>query len=559
MTRTSQLLQREVEQHQRSQEALRQSHEELRAIYDCMVDGLLIADVETLAFARANRAICQMLGYSSEELGSMSVLDIHPPEHLAEVLAAFHSQAAGTMVRAENLPVRRKDGRILWADISSNRISYQGRPCLIGFFRDVTERKRAEEQLKVNLRSQRAISSLLRRTLESISLDEQLENALVSLTSIPWLSLQAKGAIFVLDETTHELALRAKFGLPQEMAASCARVPLGHCLCGRSASTREVLFADCVDQRHETRYPGMLAHGHYCVPFVSNGQLLGVLTLYLEQGHKLDPDEIAFLATVGDVLAGLLNRNQLEQSLRKRDAELTGAKTIQETLLPGSPPNAPGFDIAGHCYPAEVAAGDHFDYLWLPDGSLLLVLADVSGHGLGPAMVAADFCARLRTLSETVGDLSEIAVRANAGLYKETTGEIFVTTILGRLDTNNRSMNCLNAGHPDAVVLNSAGEIKARFSSAGLPFAIVPEVHYPADEAVPLADGDLVLFYTDGLVEAHSTGQTLFGFDRAIEIVRANQHRPAAEIVELLYRSVCRYTGADKPKDDITVLVVKAI
>jgi len=262
---------------------------------------------------------------------------------------------------------------------------------------------------------------------------------------------------------------------------------------------------------------------------------------------------------VADVLAALIVRERLERSLWERDLELLGAKRIQETLLPTSPPNVPGFDIAGRCFPAEAAAGDHFDYLWLPDGSLLVALADVAGHGLGSAIVAADFCARLRTLSETTCDLPDMAARLNAGLYKETAGEIFVTAVLGRLAPTTRSLTCLNAGHPEALVFNSAGEVRARYSSQSFPFAIKPETRYVADEAVELADGDFVLLYTDGLTEAHARGKSLFGIERASQIVRENMDRTAVEIVEALYRAARQYAGAEKQKDDITVVIVKVL
>jgi serine phosphatase RsbU (regulator of sigma subunit) len=388
-------------------------------------------------------------------------------------------------------------------------------------------------------------------------LDEQFERVLLSLFSIPWLTLQAKGAIFVFDENMKELVLRCQQGLPPELVISCDRLPLGRCLCGRAASSRELLFADCVDARHETHYPGMLPHGHYCVPIVSGDRILGVLTLYLEEGHQTNPDEQAFLSTVADVLAALIVRERLERSLWERDMELRGAKKIQETLLPTSPPNVPGFDIAGRCFPAEAAAGDHFDYLWLPDGSLLVALADVAGHGFGPAIVAADFCARLRTLSETICDLREMAARLNAGLYNETAGEIFVTAILGRLDPTARNLTCLNAGHPEALVFNSTGEVRARYSSQSLPFAIKRETRFVADESVELADGELVLLYTDGLTEAHARNKSLFGIERAIQIVRENLDRTAFEIVEALYRAARQYAGAEKLKDDITVVIMK--
>ena len=136
---------------------LRQSHDELRAIYEGMVDGLLIADVETKRFVRANASICRMLGYSEKELLSKSVREIHPPEELPEILKKFQAQAEGTIVLSENRAVRRKDGTVFYADVTAKRIVYQGRPCLIGFFRDITERKQAQEALRQRHDELRAI------------------------------------------------------------------------------------------------------------------------------------------------------------------------------------------------------------------------------------------------------------------------------------------------------------------------------------------------------------------------------------------------------------------
>ncbi|MCU0979072.1 MAG: PAS domain S-box protein [Pirellulaceae bacterium] len=241
------------------------------------------------------------------------------------------------------------------------------------------------------------------------------------------------------------------------------------------------------------------------------------------------------------------------------DAELLAAAGIQAYLLPHESPQVEGFDIAGRCYSAKAAAGDHFDFLWRPDGSLLVVLGDVSGHGLGPSIVAADFCARLRTLSEIPYGLTEMVGKVHSGLYRETAGEIFVTAILGRLDPKSRSFTCLNAGHPPAIILNSAGKIKARLESGGLPLAILEETPFVAGDPVTLENGDTLFFYTDGLTEAHRGREPDFGIDRAIQIVRDNQDRTAAEIIEAVYHAACEYISPDNPKDDITVVVVKVL
>ena len=129
-------------------EALRHRHAELQAIYEGMVDGLLIADLETRRFVRANAAICRMLGFSEKELLSMSVMGIPLVDDLPTVLDEFKELAEGQCWRAENVPIRCKDGSVLHADITTNHIVYQGRPCLVGFFHDTSERKKAEEALQ---------------------------------------------------------------------------------------------------------------------------------------------------------------------------------------------------------------------------------------------------------------------------------------------------------------------------------------------------------------------------------------------------------------------------
>ena len=139
----------EISERKAAEEALRESHGELRRSTDGMVDGLLIVDIETKRFLRANVSICRMLGYTEEELLQMSVMDIHPPEDLSEELAIFQRGVEGKLSAVGSRPVLRKDGSIFHADLHPGyRITYNGRPCLIGFFRDITERIEAEQALK---------------------------------------------------------------------------------------------------------------------------------------------------------------------------------------------------------------------------------------------------------------------------------------------------------------------------------------------------------------------------------------------------------------------------
>ncbi len=141
-------LRREVEERRQAELALGQSHDELQAVYDSMVDGLLVTDIETLQFVRANASICRMLGYSEAELRSLSVRDIHPKEALTEVLEKIRSAEEIKQTPIGSIPVLRKDGSVFYAEIIGTFLNYRGRPCSMGIFRDITERRQAEEVIR---------------------------------------------------------------------------------------------------------------------------------------------------------------------------------------------------------------------------------------------------------------------------------------------------------------------------------------------------------------------------------------------------------------------------
>jgi len=138
----------DVTAQQRAEQSLRQSHEELRAIYDNMVDGLLIADLETRRLVRANDSVCRMLGYSKDELLSKSIEDIHPHELVPACLEAVQAHVEGRIHVNPGVPILRKDGTVFYADIAARGLVYAGRRCIVGFFRDITDRQQSQEELR---------------------------------------------------------------------------------------------------------------------------------------------------------------------------------------------------------------------------------------------------------------------------------------------------------------------------------------------------------------------------------------------------------------------------
>jgi PAS domain S-box-containing protein len=181
---------------------------------------------------------------------------------------------------------------------------------------DITERQRAERELQRNYDAQTVINSLLRLSLKDIPLEELLRRALDLLLSVPWLAIESKGSIFLVEDEPEVLAMKVQKGLEEVLQKTCAQVSLGRCLCGRAALGQEIQFADRLDDRHETHLEGMTPHGHYCVPMLSAGRTLGVINLYLRVGHRRDQREEDFLTAVADTVAGMVMRRQAEEALK---------------------------------------------------------------------------------------------------------------------------------------------------------------------------------------------------------------------------------------------------
>jgi serine phosphatase RsbU (regulator of sigma subunit) len=264
---------------------------------------------------------------------------------------------------------------------------------------------------------------------------------------------------------------------------------------------------------------------------------------------------LLIVAAVRDVT----ERRRAEAELQQQRAELLAAGMIQKYLLPSMPPVLPGFEIAGRMFPARTAAGDHYGYLQLPDGRLTFVVGDVSGKGVGPAVFMAAVQARLSVLAESGADVSEILARANVRLSAESDPGTFVTVFLGCLDPRTRTLVYANAGHPPGFVLDSGGQVRCTMDSTSLPLAIDPEAKFPSAGPIVLQPGDTVLLLTDGVLEAADPLDDFFGSDRTLDVLRANRHRPAGEILDALYEAVCAFTHPQRPQDDVTGVVIKVL
>lgn len=173
------------------------------------------------------------------------------------------------------------------------------------------------DKIKLSYDIQSTINSLLRLSLKDITLEELLNQALDTIVSIPWLAFDKTASIFLIEDETQSLVLKAHIGLSKHIQSMCARVGLGQCICGKAALSRQLQFIDCVDKNHEIRYEDMPNHGHYCVPVLFVNNVLGVINIYLKVGYYRDQKKEEFLISIAAALAGIIQRKQTENKLNK--------------------------------------------------------------------------------------------------------------------------------------------------------------------------------------------------------------------------------------------------
>jgi sigma-B regulation protein RsbU (phosphoserine phosphatase) len=258
-------------------------------------------------------------------------------------------------------------------------------------------------------------------------------------------------------------------------------------------------------------------------------------------------------------LRDISERKQAQMEIKQHEERLEAVREIQQWMFPKVPPSIEGYDIAGVSYPADAAGGDHYDYLVMRDGFQGFVVADVAGHGMGPAMLMSEARAYLRMLARRLNQTGDILTSANEVLGEDLSFERYITVILLSLEAEARRLTFSNAGHPPGMILDASGAIKALLKRQGVPLGIQPNCLYPSSETVTLTQGDLVFLYTDGFDEAMSEDGNFFGMESMAEVIHEHRQLPATQILECLRESVVQFTGNQPQADDLTGILIKVL
>ena len=247
----------------------------------------------------------------------------------------------------------------------------------------------------------------------------------------------------------------------------------------------------------------------------------------------------------------------IEKQYQKMNAELRMAREVQLAILPHDVPTVPGVRIASKYIPCDYVSGDLYDFVGLPDGTLWLIIADVSGHGVPAALISTLTKALLRSYISEDTSPENVASSINDE-FVSYLDRMFVTGILGHFDPKNRSFQYISAGHPPILLAREGKDSLKKLAVTSSPIGILPGMTFHA-ETIQLNDGDKLLFYTDGLLECRDSARERFGLPHLKLLYSQNSHLMPHELLTLIHEQIKSFVGHDKFDDDIAIFILEVV
>lgn len=274
------------------------------------------------------------------------------------------------------------------------------------------------------------------------------------------------------------------------------------------------------------------------------------------------------LLTAGLVVAVVARqlRIQVEAALREAETrramehlqhDLEVARSIQQSLLPHSMPVIPGWDIAAWNQPADQTGGDYYDWQALPNGKCVVALADVTGHGIGPALLASVCRAYARSNFRSQGSFLKAMEEINSAVTADVKDGRFITFVAAIFGPRSASIELLSAGHAPLFVYWLKHDRFDVMAAQGLPLGMFDFFQSEPPIILDMTPGDVLVLATDGFFEWENAAQEQFGHERLETSVRAASNKTAAEMISSLYQDVLKFSGGTKQKDDLTAIVLK--
>lgn len=300
-------------------------------------------------------------------------------------------------------------------------------------------------------------------------------------------------------------------------------------------------------------------HSAMCVPLWNNKDIIGII--YSDRISLLDnfSDEDLKLLTLLSNLAAVKieNARLIEQAIEKEkmEKELALAAKIQEDFLPKQSPKLKNYEIAGSNVPCYQVGGDYYDFIPIDDNRLGIVIADVSGKGVGASLLMASLRAALQSELFPKYNIEEMARKLNDFIHRSASPNSFITFFFCELNKKNGELSYINAGHNPPLVLDKKGTIH-RMESCGFCLGMFPDVDYEVRK-VTLNPGDTAVLFTDGITESRNKDNKEFNEDKLIKLLQKHSKLPAEKLLEKINEEVDKFTAGAEKMDDQTLVIIK--
>jgi serine phosphatase RsbU (regulator of sigma subunit) len=326
---------------------------------------------------------------------------------------------------------------------------------------------------------------------------------------------------------------------------------------------RSLLVRDArLDQDFGTRFSivAQEIRSILAVPLQTDERVIGLLYLdspnFVREFTAEDLNLVTVMANIAAIRIEHARLMEQEQARKLMARELDRAAEIQRRLLPSEAPEIPGFDLAGYNAPCRTVGGDYYDFLTYADGGVALFIGDVSGKGLGAALLMSSLQARVHVLFEDRGSVAAQISRLNRSVAANCPGNCFITLFAAVLDPATGDLVYCNAGHNPPLLVRSSDEVEL-LPATGLPLGINRDAAYEQNSC-RLEHSDVLVLFSDGVTEACAPEtDDEFGEQRLISVIRENRNYPAASLIEAVNAELFSFTSGTAAADDITLVIAR--
>ncbi len=541
---------------------LRESEARTRLVLDSAPDAFVTLDADGV-IRSWNDAAERIFGWTAAEaIGEPMRTLLTPPE-----LRERHDERRETLVESSGpevpthyeVELMRRDGSRFPAEATVSRVDVRGELLLAGFIRDVTDRKRQQDEREALVREQAAraeaervaeLVSGMQLLVDAALAHRTLDDILFDLVARVRAVLDADAAAIYLAEDSTLVLAAASGGA--DAAQTSEPVPFGEGFAGRVAAEREPMLVQDPPPA-ELPYPALEAleiDSLIGLPLLAEGEVTGVLVVGAAAPRHFSADDVNLLRLAADRVALAIDH------ARVYEREHRIAETLQRSLLPDRLPQLPGLSVAARYLPAAAEAevgGDWYDVLPTPSGGVGLVMGDVAGKGLAAASMVGRLRSALRAYALEGHPPARVVEQLNRLVWTEEDATQMATLLYLVVDPAAERIHWVNAGHPPPLLLSDGRTPEFLEGGSSVPLGVLPFPEFE-EVSVRIDQGATVVLYTDGLVER--PGEHIDnGLDRLAEAVRGTAANPQ-QLCDLVLHDLVPEGGA---LDDVALLTLRTI